>query len=50
MNYNWNDAALLHYRCKTVEEYVTNKIPKLEGYKSIDFDMRFFFEYNIPTP
>ena len=46
---NWDDSALLHYRCKTMEEYIKNKIPKLQGYNFLNFNMRFFFQYNIPT-
>ena len=45
-------AQLNHYRCKTVEEYCTNKYDKLVkyGYTNIVFDKDFFFEYNKFTP
>lgn len=47
---NWNDAAIKHYRCKTMEEYIKNKKVKLKDYHNINFNMRYFFRYNIPTP
>ena len=44
-------AQLNHYRCKTIEEYFTNKYPKLVkyGYTSVNFDIDFFFMHNEYT-
>lgn len=47
---NYNYAALKHFRCKTIEEYL-GKFEKLIKYGYIDviFDYNFFCEYNINT-
>ena len=45
---NFSLAYLKHYRCKTITEYVLNKIPKLTmtGYCNMCFDDEFFFKLN----
>lgn len=47
----YKNAYLKHFRCKTMEEYILNKIPKLNGYgyDQINFDKKFFFHYNNPS-
>jgi len=46
-----DNAYLKHFRCKTIEEYIMNKIPKLNqyGYDAINFNKKFFFLYNDPS-
>ena len=47
---NFDDAALKHFRCKTIEEYF-DKFKKLTqyGYSEIIFDYNFFVLYNEDT-
>ena len=49
INYDW--AALVHYRLKTIEEYCTNRQLKLikYGYKNLKFNYEFFIKYNKDT-
>lgn len=45
---NYDLAYYKHYRMKTIDEYVNNKILKLNkyGYDKIIFDLNLFFKYN----
>jgi hypothetical protein len=47
-NPNFDLVYLKHFRMKTIEEYVTNKINKLSkyGYSNVYFDDKLFFKYN----
>ena len=44
----YNNAYIKHFRDKTIEEYCTNKIPKLKdfGYNLVNFNLNHFFKYN----
>ena len=49
INYiNYDLAYYAHYRMKTIDEYVNNKIKKLtiQGYNSMEFSIHTFFKYN----
>jgi len=49
INYiNYDKAWLDHYRLKTIDEYINNKIKKLtnKGYTSLGFTSNMFFIYN----
>lgn len=49
INYiNYDKAWLDHYRIKTIDEYVNNKIKKLtnKGYSLLSFTSNMFFNYN----
>jgi len=45
---NYDLCWLDHYRMKTIDEYINNKIKKLtnQGYNKISFSSNIFFEYN----
>ena len=45
---NYDLAYYAHYRMKTIDEYINNKIKKLsnQGYKNIGFTLNMFFKYN----
>lgn len=51
----WNKAIIRHYRCKTIEEYVTNKMQRLypdhdDAYSSNALSLDFFWRHNERTP
>ena len=48
---NYDLAYYAHYRMKTIDEYVNNKIKKLttQGYYNIDFSLYLFCIYNVYT-
>lgn len=51
----WANAVLLHYKFKTIEEYVTNKMQRLypdhtEEYSKWRLSLDFFFSLNEKTP
>ena len=50
----WKDAVILHYRFKTIEEYVKNKMQRLyadhcDEYSKAKLSLDFFFEINERT-
>lgn len=51
----WKEAVIKHYRFKTIEEYVTNKMQRLYPDQEADramkkLDLDFFFKVNERTP
>lgn len=49
---NYQNAYIKHFRTKTIDEYMNNKMEKLvkKGYDNILFDDVFFFNINTRTP